>query len=140
LLLDEPTGDLDSVNSAIIMDLLIQLNRNDGITLVMVTHDVSIKFFADRVIWLRDGKIQRVEIVSDEKKQESVDNLTTKLNEIQRKKELAQERKVRTEQHQKKRDVKQKAFIIRRPTDYKTHPEYVPGSVALTDFTTVFDE
>ena len=67
LLLDEPTGDLDSVNSAIVMDLLTKLHER-GLTLVMVTHDVYLKSFADRVIWMRDGKIQRIEKNSDESK------------------------------------------------------------------------
>ena len=44
-------------------------------TLVMVTHDVSLKFFADRIIWLRDGKIQRVETVGARKQQEAYDGL-----------------------------------------------------------------
>lgn len=67
LLLDEPTGDLDTVNTAIVMKLLTNVN-SQGTTLVMVTHDVGLKYFADRIIWLRDGKIQRVEYVSSEKK------------------------------------------------------------------------
>lgn len=70
LLLDEPTGDLDTVNTAIVLRLLLELNR-EGITLVMVTHDVGLKFFADRVIWMRDGKIQRVEQVTPEQQQEA---------------------------------------------------------------------
>jgi len=67
LLLDEPTGDLDSVNTAIVMKLLTDLNK-EGITLVMVTHDVGLKFFADRIIWMRDGKIQKIEAVPVAKK------------------------------------------------------------------------
>jgi ABC-type nitrate/sulfonate/bicarbonate transport system ATPase subunit len=67
LLLDEPTGDLDSVNGAIVMDLLTKLHER-GLTLVMVTHDVHLKSFADRVIWMRDGKIARIDTNSDESK------------------------------------------------------------------------
>jgi putative ABC transport system ATP-binding protein len=46
-----------------------------GITLVMVTHDVGLKFFADRIIWMRDGKIQRVETVSSRRQAEMVAEL-----------------------------------------------------------------
>jgi putative ABC transport system ATP-binding protein len=71
LLLDEPTGDLDTVNTLIAMKLLTDLNKKDGITLVMVTHEISMKAYADRVIWMRDGKIQTVERTSAKKKREA---------------------------------------------------------------------
>jgi len=51
LLADEPTGNLDSVTGKTVLDLLLGLNRKEGTTLVLVTHD------ADRIIRLRDGKI-----------------------------------------------------------------------------------
>ena len=41
----------------------------------MVTHDIGLKYFADRVLWMRDGKLQRVEIVSEEKRVEMYANL-----------------------------------------------------------------
>eukprot|EP01090_Pellita_catalonica_P002512 TRINITY_DN12089_c0_g1_i2.p1 TRINITY_DN12089_c0_g1~~TRINITY_DN12089_c0_g1_i2.p1 ORF type:complete len:311 (+),score=40.34 TRINITY_DN12089_c0_g1_i2:26-958(+) len=53
LLLDEPTGDLDTVNSMIVMKLLTDLHHNDGLTLIMVTHELGLKNFADRVVWMR---------------------------------------------------------------------------------------
>ena len=138
LLLDEPTGDLDTVNSALIMELLVSLNQQQGVTLIMVTHDVGIKFFSDRVIWLRDGKIQRIEVVSAEKRQESVDKLNAQLHEVQQRKEKQQtlnERRVIVDEREGQK--KKSKFIIRQPTDYKTHPNYVEGSAALTDFTSV---
>jgi len=64
LLLDEPTGDLDSKNSHIILQLLLQLNREEGITLVMVTHDQALKHYAHRVIHMVDGKILKIEHIS----------------------------------------------------------------------------
>lgn len=70
LLLDEPTGDLDSVATLRVMSLLTRLNREQRITLVMVTHDIGLKYFSDRVMWMRDGKLQRVEIVSEGKRNE----------------------------------------------------------------------
>lgn len=57
LLLDEPTGDLDSRNTKIVLDILIKLNRDENITLIMVTHDVNLKFYSHRVLKVLDGKI-----------------------------------------------------------------------------------
>ncbi len=57
LLADEPTGNLDSKNSADIMDLLSKANRELGQTIIMVTHDMAIARRADRIIEIEDGKI-----------------------------------------------------------------------------------
>ena len=57
LMADEPTGNLDSANGTVVLDLLIQLNRQQGTTLVMVTHDRELASHADRRIELRDGVI-----------------------------------------------------------------------------------
>jgi putative ABC transport system ATP-binding protein len=65
LLLDEPTGDLDSRSSDQVMRLLLDLNENHGVTLVMVTHDVHLKNVAHRVVHMLDGKVQRVEEVAE---------------------------------------------------------------------------
>lgn len=86
LLLDEPTGDLDTANTAIVMKLLTQLNKDEGITLVMVTHDVGLKMFSDRVIWMRDGKIQRIESITENARQESHRKLDEEIDRIDKKK------------------------------------------------------
>jgi putative ABC transport system ATP-binding protein len=57
LLADEPTGALDSHNGAEIMNIFQQLNRTQGITIVMVTHSDEIAAYADRIIGFRDGLI-----------------------------------------------------------------------------------
>lgn len=65
ILADEPTGNLDSATGESIMSLLKQLNREEGITLILVTHDEAVASFADRIVKLRDGQI--VEIVAQER-------------------------------------------------------------------------
>ncbi len=57
LMADEPTGNLDSANGQQILDLLLQLNREERTTLVLVTHDASLAAYADRIITLRDGQV-----------------------------------------------------------------------------------
>jgi putative ABC transport system ATP-binding protein len=57
LLADEPTGNLDSARTQEIMDLLVDLNRTRGITIVMVTHEPDVAAFAHRVVVFRDGLI-----------------------------------------------------------------------------------
>ena len=57
LFADEPTGNLDSENSSQVIDLLQAIQKETGMTLVVVTHDEQIAARADRVIRLRDGKI-----------------------------------------------------------------------------------
>jgi putative ABC transport system ATP-binding protein len=54
---DEPTGNLDSTNGRMVLDLLLERKRKAGTTLVLVTHDPEIASRADRKIVLRDGKI-----------------------------------------------------------------------------------
>jgi putative ABC transport system ATP-binding protein len=61
VLADEPTGNLDTTNGQHILDLLLHLNRVEGTTLVLVTHDPALAAHAGRVITLRDGLV-----VSDE--------------------------------------------------------------------------
>ena len=57
LLADEPTGNLDTAMSREIMELLIDLNRNRGITIVMVTHEPDMAAYASRTVRFRDGLV-----------------------------------------------------------------------------------
>ena len=57
LLADEPTGNLDSATGELVLELLLALNREQGATMVLVTHEQSIARCADRSIVLRDGLI-----------------------------------------------------------------------------------
>ena len=60
LLADEPTGNLDSMKSREIMDLLVGLCRDLGLTVVMVTHEEDMAAYADRTIRFFDGRIQAI--------------------------------------------------------------------------------
>jgi putative ABC transport system ATP-binding protein len=57
LLADEPTGNLDSKTSMEIMDIFQRLNRDLGITIIMITHEPDIASFAKRNIHFKDGKV-----------------------------------------------------------------------------------
>ncbi len=61
LLADEPTGNLDSASSFEIMRLLVNLNVEQGRTIVLITHEQDIARFANRVVELRDGRVVRDE-------------------------------------------------------------------------------
>jgi putative ABC transport system ATP-binding protein len=61
LLADEPTGNLDRARSREIMDLLVRLNRERGITIVMVTHDADMAAYAGRIIHFVDGVVESEE-------------------------------------------------------------------------------
>ena len=66
LLADEPTGNLDTKTSHEIMETLVALNRDKGVTIIVVTHEADIAAYAGRVITMRDGAI-----VSDERRPNS---------------------------------------------------------------------
>ena len=57
VLADEPTGNLDTTNGAAVLELLLHLNRSEGTTLVLVTHDPVLATYANRRIVLRDGLV-----------------------------------------------------------------------------------
>ncbi len=59
ILADEPTGALDSRTSVEVMEIFQRLNRERGITLVLVTHEPDIAAYADRVVVFKDGKIKK---------------------------------------------------------------------------------
>jgi putative ABC transport system ATP-binding protein len=57
LLADEPTGNLDTENSTAVLDLLRDLNRRLGQTILMITHNPDAAAFADRIVHMRDGQL-----------------------------------------------------------------------------------
>jgi putative ABC transport system ATP-binding protein len=61
ILADEPTGNLDLNTGTEIIDLLHGLNKTRGLTLVAATHDLKMIKASDRVVWMRDGRVERIE-------------------------------------------------------------------------------
>lgn len=57
---DEPTGNLDSFNSSELMKIFQRLNQENGVTIVMVTHDPLITSYAKRLLYIKDGNIETV--------------------------------------------------------------------------------
>lgn len=60
---DEPTGNLDTKTTKEVMDLITTMARNNKQTLIIVTHDVDIAEYADKIIHVRDGNIEKIEFV-----------------------------------------------------------------------------
>jgi len=61
ILADEPTGNLDSSSGASILELLSDLNRKTGITMILATHSSEVAKISDRIIHVRDGSVERIE-------------------------------------------------------------------------------
>jgi putative ABC transport system ATP-binding protein len=59
LLLDEPTGNIDSKTAKELMMLINELNKNQNVTIIMVTHDQNMANYASRILYLLDGKITK---------------------------------------------------------------------------------
>ena len=90
------------------MKLLRKLNREEGITLVMVAHDVNLKYFADKIVWMRDGLVQRVEDVSRAQQEEAAAKLFSELDE-----------NTANAQSVNKKKTKEVVTEIREPTFYE---------------------
>ena len=78
LLLDEPTGDLDTKSTDVIMKILVDLNVKHRITMIMVTHDQGLKHFATRVVKMSDGKILKIQETDLNVRQRMIDELEEK--------------------------------------------------------------
>jgi len=61
VLADEPTGNLDLKTGKEIIALLKQLNTEQGVTIISATHDLKMLDVSDRIVWIRDGQIERIE-------------------------------------------------------------------------------
>jgi putative ABC transport system ATP-binding protein len=65
LLCDEPTANLDITTGKEIHQLLYDLNKNDGVTIICATHDYNMLKVCDRIVWILDGKVDRIELSSN---------------------------------------------------------------------------
>jgi len=107
LLLDEPTGDLDTKNTLIVMEMLMKLNEEENITLVMVTHDPMLKNAASKVVFMRDGKIHKIETVAEQDHKEFREKCRHELEGIVASKGAASGKAKKISQ-------------LRKPNDYET--------------------
>jgi len=86
LLADEPTGELDTVNSKIVVDYLVKVNKELGKTIIMVTHDSSVARVADRILRIEDGVIKMAltptEAIAEEKAVSYIDQIRARISEI----------------------------------------------------------
>ncbi|HEY8668298.1 MAG TPA: ABC transporter ATP-binding protein [Tepidisphaeraceae bacterium] len=70
ILADEPTGNLDLQTGKLIIELLRQLNKESGVTIISATHDHKMLAVSDRIIWIRDGKVDKIQKREDLKIEE----------------------------------------------------------------------
>jgi putative ABC transport system ATP-binding protein len=72
ILADEPTGNLDLETGKLIIELLRSLNREKGVTVISATHDHKMLAVSDRILWIRDGKVDRIQRRDELKIEEGV--------------------------------------------------------------------
>src|SRR5207248_1411231 len=72
ILADEPTGNLDLQTGTLIIELLRQLNREKAVTVISATHDHKMLAVSDRIFWIRDGQVDRIQRREDLKIEEGV--------------------------------------------------------------------
>lgn len=70
LFADEPTGNLDSRTSREVMDLISEQVRANGQTMILVTHDRNIANYADRIVTIKDGNIESIEVNKKDQKED----------------------------------------------------------------------
>jgi putative ABC transport system ATP-binding protein len=61
ILADEPTGNLDLATGKEIINILGEMNRNEGVTIITATHDIKMLSASNRIIWIRDGRLAKIE-------------------------------------------------------------------------------
>jgi putative ABC transport system ATP-binding protein len=81
-LLDEPTGDLDTRSTDIVMKILLDLNLKNNITMIMVTHDVALKTYANRVVKMSDGKVSKLVDIDKDERIGSINHLNERVTLI----------------------------------------------------------
>jgi putative ABC transport system ATP-binding protein len=81
ILADEPTGNLDTKTGTYILDFLNELHEKEGKTIIIVTHDVELVRYATRVVYIRDGEIEKIE-THTKTKPATKNEPSTKTNQI----------------------------------------------------------
>jgi putative ABC transport system ATP-binding protein len=61
VLADEPTGNLDLKTGQEIIEILTRMNKEQGVTIITATHDMKMLSASDRVVWIRDGRVDKIE-------------------------------------------------------------------------------
>eukprot|EP00004_Rigifila_ramosa_P015780 TRINITY_DN368_c0_g1_i2.p1 TRINITY_DN368_c0_g1~~TRINITY_DN368_c0_g1_i2.p1 ORF type:complete len:362 (-),score=74.89 TRINITY_DN368_c0_g1_i2:35-1090(-) len=127
LLLDEPTGDLDTHNTHIVMNLLKNLSEQ-GLTLIMVTHDRNLKNFASRVVWMRDGKIQSQEDIPQARRAQMHLQLSQQLQErTENSTESAPRAAVERTHHRDPSNYPTQAWMAKRRAERRAAEEATPA-------------
>jgi len=72
ILADEPTGNLDLQTGKLIIELLRRLNKESGVTIISATHDHKMLAVSDRIFWIRDGQVERIQKRDELKIEEGV--------------------------------------------------------------------
>ncbi|MBR8463344.1 ABC transporter ATP-binding protein [Campylobacter sp. faydin G-24] len=67
LIADEPTGNLDEANERVVLELFKQL-RNEGKTILLITHNPDLGEFGDKIVYLKHGKLENIDVISDERR------------------------------------------------------------------------
>jgi putative ABC transport system ATP-binding protein len=65
VLADEPTGNLDTKTSGRVMEMIARLNKDQGVTFLVVTHDMMVNDYANRLVHIRDGQLTELEDIND---------------------------------------------------------------------------
>lgn len=125
LLLDEPTGDLDTKNTIEVMDLLLKLNLELKTTCIMVTHNPDVECYADRIVYIQDGRIVKQAVNARQVKLEfhsyieylNAVEQKAKLLEMKRFQELEAQEKLQQQQQQEQQEQKQRKRHKKRKAD-----------------------
>ena len=124
LLLDEPTGDLDTKNADIVMSLLLELNLLHGITMIMVTHDISLKNYGQRIVRVIDGKIHHEIDVSIKDRKECIKQLYERLEKKMGIREGTQSYNISNNIIEEENDDQKNSIIKESKTVYRKMEDY----------------
>ena len=149
---DEPTGDLDTNNTHKVIDLLHQLNNDEQMTMIMVTHDEYLKNFCHRIIYMRDGKVERIEKVPKRKREHALELLQGQLakqvavcHSLLKRKEFnastsTSRIEANVEVHVKVKQNVGTITEIREPADYETYSSNcgIPPKISISHLIQTF--